>query len=105
MFRRERVPVTPDGEVTDDFFLAPDIAIEVLSPRQSATRLLRRCLWYVQHGAGASLFVDPDDRSVLCFQADASSASYVPGDVIDLSSVFPGLTLDVTALFASLRVR
>src|SRR5437764_10187494 len=31
----DRVPITSDGEVADDFWIPPDIAVEVASPGQS----------------------------------------------------------------------
>ena len=53
VYRWERLPLTPDGEIEDDFFLSPDVAIEILSPRQSRRSQRTRCAWYVANGMGA----------------------------------------------------
>src|SRR5262245_35384124 len=47
VYRWERVPWDAAGNLPDDVSVAPDIAIEIISPKQSVNRLLRRCLWYV----------------------------------------------------------
>ena len=47
VFRWERIPTGPDGELVNEVFTPPDIAIEIVSPHQSSTRLIRKCLWYV----------------------------------------------------------
>src|SRR4051794_37624416 len=40
----------------------PDIAIEVVSPGQSVTSLIRRCQRFLALGASIALIVDPDDE-------------------------------------------
>lgn len=47
------------------FLPLPDLIVEIASPGQSISALVRRCLWYVQEGVAVALLVDPDDRSVL----------------------------------------
>lgn len=38
VYRWERIPIDLDGEIADDFFLPPDIAIEIVSPGRAARR-------------------------------------------------------------------
>lgn len=104
VYRWARIPRDPDGRVADDMFTPPDIAIEIVSPRQSVTRLIARCIWYVTNGVPVALLVDPNEESVLCFRVSGPAQALQPGDTLDLSDVVPGLSLDVAALFASLRV-
>jgi Uma2 family endonuclease len=44
VFRWERLPRTPEGEWIDDVYQPPNLIAEVVSPRQSVNRLIRRCL-------------------------------------------------------------
>jgi Uma2 family endonuclease len=44
VYRWERIAWTGDGEVPDDFTQPRDIAIEIVSPGQNVTRLVRRCI-------------------------------------------------------------
>jgi Uma2 family endonuclease len=105
VFRRERVPVAADGELENDVFVPPDLAVEIVSPKQSVTRLIRRCLWYVANGVSIAVLVDPDDRSVLVFRPGGESQALRGGDAIDLGNVVPGFGMTAGDLFAALKVR
>ncbi|HLH23082.1 MAG TPA: Uma2 family endonuclease [Chloroflexota bacterium] len=102
VFGAERIPRTPEGQIADDVFAPPDIAIEIVSPRQSVTPLVRRCLWYVANGVAAALLVDPRDRSIIVFRTGGQTAAMRGAEVIDLSDVAPGLVFSVDDVFASL---
>jgi Uma2 family endonuclease len=103
VFRWERIPVDASGEIADTFLEAPDIAIEIASPDQSITALVRRCLWYVTHGVQVALLVDPADHSLLAFRPDQPAVAWHGADRIDLHEVLPDFDLSVDQLFASLR--
>ena len=103
VFRWERLPRAADGEWVDDVREPPDLVVEVVSPKQSVTRLLRRCIWYVRNGVAAALLVDEKDRSVFVFRPGADpTAVRGPGEV-DLTDVVPGLRFAADDLFAALR--
>ena len=104
VYRWERIPRAPDGKVADDFFEPPDIAMEVVSPGQSTNALVRRCLWYVDHGVQVALLVDPDDESVLLFRHRASPSALRGTDELDLNALLPGFRVVIAELFASLRI-
>lgn len=103
VYRRERVPVDSAGELEDDVREPPDIAVEIVSPEQSVTGLVRRCLWYVSNGVTIALLVDPRDKSVLAFRPGQPTVAWYGSDRIDLNEVLPDLQLTVEQLFASIR--
>ena len=103
VYRWERIPRTADGEVVDDFTDPRDIAVEIVSPEQSVTSLVRKCVWYVDNGVQISSLVDPDDRSVVLFRSSATPRALRGEEPIDLSNVVPGLELTVQRLFETLR--
>jgi Uma2 family endonuclease len=105
VYRWERIPRDPAGEVADDFREPPDIAVEIVSPGQSVNSLVRRCLWYVAHGVPVALLVDPDDRSVIVFRPDQQAIALRGAALIDLGDIVPGLQFSVQALFESLALR
>ena len=105
VYRWERIPRTDAGEVADDFFEPPDIAVEVVSPEQSVNALVRRCLWYVDHGVRLALLIDPDDRSVIVFRPVPQPSALQAPDRIDVADVLPGLQLAVADLFAALSLK
>ena len=100
----DRIPRTPTGELANDFFEPPDIAVEIVSPEQSVNALVRRCLWYVEHGVRVALLVDPADRSVLVFRQDAKPVVLTGADRLDLGDLLPGFELSVEELYAALRM-
>ena len=104
VYRWERIPPTPDGEVPDDFTEPPDIAVEIISPGQSVTTLVRKCIWYVEHGVVLALLIDPLDRSVLLFRANAIPRALRTADQIDLTEVLPGFEATVDELFGALKL-
>lgn len=104
-YRLERIPVSEDGELLDDVFVPPDLAVEIVSPGQSTNRLVRRCFWYVRNGVQVALLVDPADRSILMIRAGQEPRAYAGPETLDLGDVVPGLRLVPDELFASLRVR
>jgi Uma2 family endonuclease len=99
----DRIARTPDGQLADDYHAPPDLAVEIASPEQSATALLRKCLWYVAHGVRVALLVDPDDLTVLSFRPGAVPRPLRGDDAIDLSDLLPDFELTVSALFGVLR--
>jgi Uma2 family endonuclease len=104
VYRWDRIPTTPDGEVADDFMLPPDIAIEVISPGQTVTKLSERCRWFVAHGVTVALLVVPRRRTVYWFHARESERALTGVERIDLEEVLPGFELTPATLFAALRM-
>jgi Uma2 family endonuclease len=98
----ERIPRQPNGRVGNRFTEPPDIAIEIVSPDQTATDLISKCIWYVKNGVRIALLVDPGSDTVLRFRPDGLPDSLTGDDRIDLDEVLPGFELTVNQLFASL---
>ena len=104
-YRLERIPIDDDGEVEDGSFEElPDIAVEILSPRQEVSPLLRRCAWYVEHGARAALMVDAADKTIFCVRSDGSMRPVRGDQPIELGDVLSGLELTAADVFATLRL-
>ena len=83
-------------------FTAPDIAIEIMSPGQTRASQLSRCREFVASGSRAALLVEPATRSVTEVRPDGVERMHADGDLIYLSDIVPGLTLDLGELFAEL---
>jgi Uma2 family endonuclease len=99
----DRIPRDENGEITDDSPIAPDVAVEILSPGQSPNEQFRRCLGFVSNGVQIALLIDPDDRSVLAFFSGGNTQVWRGNDRIDLDQVVPGFEMTVDELFAPLR--
>jgi len=66
--------------------------------------VLRRCVWYVEHGVGLALVVDPADRSVLRFDRGQPPHALRGEDRIDFEPALSGFAMPVDELFGSLRL-
>jgi Uma2 family endonuclease len=67
VFKWDHILFTAKGEVPDNFELAPDWTIEILSPEQKPNKVIGNILYCLQHGCRLGWFLDPDDCSVLQF--------------------------------------
>jgi Uma2 family endonuclease len=100
-YRRERIRLR-GGRFPVDLFEPPDIAVEIVSPGQSVTDLVKKCLRYIGVGTTVALVVDPGPETVLAFRAGQPLLALQGDDRIDLEDVLPGIELTVRALFESL---
>jgi len=67
VFKWQNIPFLEDGEIPDQFNLAPDWIIEILSPEQNVNKVIGKILHSLKHGTQLGWFVDPCDRSILAF--------------------------------------
>lgn len=93
--RRDRLP-----ELTDHFVpAAPDLAVEVLSPSDRIPEALAKVTMYLQAGVQLVWLVDPLERSVTVFRADASPKTLGAGDTLEGKDVLPGFRLPLAVIF------
>ena len=70
--------------------IAPDLAVEVVSPSDRWTGVERKASLWLEAGTGAVLVVDAPLRSATVFRAQEKVARHRPGDRVELSDVVPG---------------
>jgi Uma2 family endonuclease len=104
LYRWERIPVDESGRLVNDFDVPPDLTVEIVSPEQSVNALVRRCTWYVTHGVGLALLVDPSDESVTAFRQETAPEYWSGSDRIDLGAILPDFRLSVQELFGTLQI-
>lgn len=104
VFRWDRIARDASGQVADDFPNPPDLAVEIVSPEQSVTALVRRCLWCVANGIQVALLVDAGDESIILFRANQPALALRETDRIDLDDILPGFDLTAQAAFAGLTM-
>jgi Uma2 family endonuclease len=84
----------------EDYFLgAPELAVEVVSPSESASDLDSKVELMLEAGALSVWVVYPEDRIVRCFRPDGTSLRRRVGDVLSLPELLPGWELPVVRLF------
>jgi len=104
VYRSDRIPRDASGQIADDFLDPPDIAFEIVSPRQSVTALSEKCVWYVDNGVPVALIVDPLREVVVVFGKDQAPRTCHVTETIVLSDALPGFHLDAAQLFSRLRI-
>ena len=105
VYRWDRIPLDNDGSIANDFFEPPDIAVEIVSPDQSVGALIRKCVWYVEHGVKIAVLVDPDDKSVFSFRPGLAPQVLRGDDQLPLDDVLADVAITVGFLFNSLQLR
>ena len=100
----DRIPVDAAGNLLEDCFEPPDVAIEILSPGQSAPELARQCQWYVEHGVRIALLVEPRRQRVRDFRPGRPPPTLRLADSVDFNQVLPSFAWVVEELFALLRL-
>lgn len=85
------------GDLAGAFNGAPDLAVEIVSPSDSAKDVQGKVETWLAHGALAVLVMYPDRRVVLWRGNFAISLG--PDDILDLDPVLPGFQAKVRDLY------
>ena len=100
LFKWERIPRDSDGSVANAFMLAPDWTIEILSPDQSQTKVVRNILHCLTNGTEMGWLIDPEERSVFVYFADRPAAIFEnPSVQIAIPTFAKGFELTIGRLF------
>lgn len=83
--------------------LAPDLAIEVLSPSETASELQEKLDDYSLSGTPLVWVIDPVRRTVMIVAADAPVRWLDDDDTLDGGRVVPGFSCPVSEIFEGIR--
>jgi Uma2 family endonuclease len=99
---KERVPQLPDRY----FKLAPDLAVEVVSPTDSVKQVLRKAAQYIVAGSRLVWIFFPDDRTVTMCRPSESGGINIQEiseeDTLSGGDVLPGFSVKVKDIFSVL---
>jgi Uma2 family endonuclease len=91
----------PDGHIT----IPPDLAVEVVSPRDTAYELEAKVGEYLNAGVRQVWVVQPDERSVYVYRADGSTVRMHRAGELDGGDVLPGFRCSLERLFPPVSVQ
>ncbi len=77
----------------------PDLAVEVISPSESAADIEHKVRQYLSAGAVVWI-VYPRDRAVHVFESSGSARILAADDLLEAPSVLPGFSVRVSQIFA-----
>jgi Uma2 family endonuclease len=70
VFEDANIPYDENDEIENVFSIPPDWTIEILSPEQSTTKVLKKIHFCIANGTQMGWLIDPTDRSVFAIGAD-----------------------------------
>jgi len=94
---QERLP--EGGPTTSYVPVPPGLAVEVVSPSNSALELRRRIHDYLTAGVSLVWVVWPEERSVSVYQGSMTPLELTADDTLDGGDVLPGFSVPVADLF------
>jgi len=95
--RADRIP--PDGLRAVLFKFPPDLAVEVLSPSETASSLEEKIRDYAVAGTPLIWIIDPMRRTIMTIPSDAPVSWLAEGDTLRGGSVIPGFSCPVADIF------
>lgn len=104
IFTWERIPRDKDGKVSNLFESAPNWVIEILSPDQNQTKVIRNILYCLDHGTEMGWLLDPDEELVFVYFSDRTIAVFEnKSDRLPVPSFAESFQLTVGELFSWLE--
>ncbi len=76
VFTWDHIARDVSGEVANVFTRAPDWTIEILSPDQSQTKVVKNIIHCLKNDTQMGWMIDPDDRTVLVYQPNQEIAIF-----------------------------
>lgn len=100
IFKSARIPRDPDGSIANDFNLAPDWTIEILSPDQSQTKVVKNIVHCLKHGTQIGWLIDPADRTVFIYHPNREMEIFeTPEQPLTMPTFAQQLSLTTGELF------
>ncbi|MGV2830206.1 Uma2 family endonuclease [Myxosarcina sp. GI1(2024)] len=99
VFEWQNIPLDNNGQIANRFEIAPDWTIEILSPEQSANRVIRKILFCLQNGTKLGYLVDTVDESVTVFQPNQLPEIKEKQDILPVLNVLQNWQLIVEDIF------
>jgi Uma2 family endonuclease len=96
--RMDRLP--PEEEQEGFLELAPDLAVEVISPSDRMSDVLDKVAEYLAAGTRLVVLVAPRRKELILYGADRSIRVLTMDDTFDGGDILPGFSLPVAAIFS-----
>jgi Uma2 family endonuclease len=88
------------AELPDSFVpMAPDLAVEVLSPSDRMADALAKVAMYLQAGTSLVWLVNPTTRKVMVFRSEMDPVTLGESDTLDGGDVLSNFTVPVAEIF------
>lgn len=105
VLKRDRIPLDDEGEIENTFRTYPDWTIEILSPEQSLTKVMRNILHCLEYGTRLGWLIDPEQRSVIVLPIQQQPQFFDrPEQILPVLEIIPNLKITIDDLFSWLKL-
>lgn len=92
------------GKVMNTFAIAPNWTIEILSPDQSQTKVVRNILHCLDHGTEMGWLINPDEETMFVYFADRTIAIFdQPDQQLRVPTFAAAVNLTISQIFSWLE--
>ena len=98
-----RLPKGPEAGQHGPVSVAPDFALEVVSPGDSVGRVLEKAEFYMRSGTRLLWLVDPDTETISVYRPGQAPTVHRAPTLLDAQPVLRDFSLDIGGLFATLH--
>lgn len=99
VFTWHRIPKTEKGKIANRFNTYPDWVIEILSPEQSANKVIRKIMFCLEKGTELGWLIDSEDESVMIFKPNQFPEIKSDEDILPVLDSLKDLQLSVKEMF------
>jgi Uma2 family endonuclease len=100
IFTWDRIQRDPAGKLVNQVFVAPDWTVEILSPDQSQTKVVRNIFHCLSHGTQMGWLIDPDEEIIFVYHSDRTVFAFEqPQDLVPVPEFAKAIQLTVGQIF------
>jgi Uma2 family endonuclease len=104
IFEQANISYDENGDIKNVFSIPPDWTIEILSPEQSTTKVLKNINHCLAHGTQMGWLIDPADRSVFICMPDCTFQIIdEPSTILPVPEFARSIELTVEQLFSWIK--
>jgi Uma2 family endonuclease len=104
IFEEANISYDDNGDIVNAVSIPPDWTIEILSPEQSTTRVLKNINHCLAHGTQMGWLIDPNDRSVfVCMPDRTFQIIDEPTAILPVPAFAAAIELTVEQIFSWIK--
>jgi Uma2 family endonuclease len=104
VFLWKNIPRDEQGKVLNTFAIAPDWMIEILSPDQNQTKVVKNILYCLSNGTQMGWLIDPEEEIIFVYFSDKTIAIFESkNDLLPVPAFASNFQITVGQLFDWLR--
>lgn len=101
----EHIPRDENGDISNLISTAPDGMIEILSPEQNHSKVIKKILRCLEQGCQLGWLIDPEEKTIFVYFPDQKMAYFeAEKDLLPIPEFIPELSLTLGEIFSWLKM-